>query len=314
MNGILLTTGTGFEGYRITGYLGVISKEVVFRNGLMSNFSASVSNMISGWTLKDTELAGSSDLIANAKRYLQDQFEGEIWTKGGNAALGIDFETSFTNDLIRVAMSGTVVAIEAYGSAETKSLSNASSPAGGNVNEEDADTLRMDISGSNITSPFIPQILEYRIVPGGIMAALLVKNKGDGCIGDCKLELSFTNKFEDTWIAKDCYFSNFSKRKGSFYCSDRTFIEIPIHMAKWMTADCIFINKYFYNNELLIELSRELSEVTVERDPFKAVEVTFDDFKRALKDTHLALDAYSRYENASPDMKKKIEEDILGKI
>ena len=32
--GILMTTGVSFEGYRITSYCGVISKEVVFRNGV----------------------------------------------------------------------------------------------------------------------------------------------------------------------------------------------------------------------------------------------------------------------------------------
>ena len=101
---ILMTTGIGFEGYRVVQYLGVISKEVIFRNGVFKTLDAAFTNITDRMTFKVTELTGSTELIANGKRYLMQKFEDDVRRKGANAALGIDFESSFGADFIRVAM------------------------------------------------------------------------------------------------------------------------------------------------------------------------------------------------------------------
>ncbi len=88
---MLMTTTNSFEGYHIDKYLGIISKDIIFRSGLGKTFSAALTNIVASFSLRDVELSGSSELIANAKDYLIHQLEQLAKSKGANAIILSNF-------------------------------------------------------------------------------------------------------------------------------------------------------------------------------------------------------------------------------
>lgn len=108
---LMLTTGIGFDGYVVTEYIDVICEEVVFKNGLGKRFGAGIEDMIAGLSFHDAELTGTTGLIGDARKHTLYKFKQAAARIGANAVLGIDFETSFGADIVRVAVSGTAVKI-----------------------------------------------------------------------------------------------------------------------------------------------------------------------------------------------------------
>lgn len=256
--GILMTTGVSFEGYRITSYCGVISKEVVFRNGVGRSLDAAITNFGDRLTFKDTELSGSTALIENAKSYLRAKFEDEVRKKGANAVLGIDFESSFGTDFVRAAMSGTAVIVE----------EDPSQAATYNAETETEDEIkpRIGVLRSNVISPFFPLKLLYSQMSKGIMAALCVQPDDGGKVGDIKADVIFMDRFKDTYKAENCCFLDFTKASGKTYISSLTQIDVPSHMCRCLESCNIIIKKYFYNAELVEERDLNLKEIPVIQD------------------------------------------------
>ena len=112
LSNLLLTTGSSFEGHRVIKYIDVICEEVVFKNSFFNRLSASSEDFGNSLTFAETELSGSSKLIARARDYVMAKFRNELVKRGANAALGIDFESSVGVDIVRVAIFGTAVTIE----------------------------------------------------------------------------------------------------------------------------------------------------------------------------------------------------------
>ncbi len=111
MDKFMRTTGNSFDGYCVDEYIDVISDEVIFRNSLFKQISASVRDFIGSLNIMDTEVKGSSALIANGKKYVLDRVTQKAKEMGGNAILGLKFESTFGEEIIRIAISGTVVHI-----------------------------------------------------------------------------------------------------------------------------------------------------------------------------------------------------------
>ena len=235
---LMLTTGIGFEGYRVTHYLGIISKEVVFRNGVGRTLDAAITNIADRLTFKDTELTGSTELIANAKSYLLERFEEEIRKKGANAALGIDFESSFGVDFVRVAMSGTPVIIEEI--VEHDALHDS----------DEEGTARIGFVTSNVVDPFFPVMLEYNSVSRGIMASLRIRSVGIGTVSDIQADLTFTNRFDDTFSVKDYCFLDFEEDRRNESVSSWYTIELPESIYRCLKSCVILVKKYVVNGQL----------------------------------------------------------------
>lgn len=109
---MLLTTGSNFEGYRVVSYVDLVCEEVVFKNSLSSRFGAAIENLSAGFTFEDVELSGSSMLIAKARAYVTEKFRKHVADLGANAALGVEYESSYGESVVRVAIFGTAVQIE----------------------------------------------------------------------------------------------------------------------------------------------------------------------------------------------------------
>lgn len=89
---VKLTTGYNFEGYKILGYNGIISGEVVLGTSFLSELSASVRDILgSGSKL-------FSDKIIQAKRQAQQELSMRAIETVSNAVIGVDFDIMLLNN------------------------------------------------------------------------------------------------------------------------------------------------------------------------------------------------------------------------
>ncbi len=103
----MLTTGFDFSGYKITKYIGVMSGEVVLGTGFLSEFSASISDLLGA------ESSAFAEKLESAKDAAIEKLKLKSAQKGGNAIIGIDFDyVTFASNMIGVIANGTSVVIE----------------------------------------------------------------------------------------------------------------------------------------------------------------------------------------------------------
>lgn len=103
----MLTTGYGFDDYKIKEYNGVISGQVVLGTGFLSEFTSSFSDFLG------TESNHFSDKLEKAKDAAIQRLIEKSVSLGSNAIIGIDFDyIMFGNNMIGVVVNGTSVIIE----------------------------------------------------------------------------------------------------------------------------------------------------------------------------------------------------------
>ena len=109
-----MTTTNNFEGYKIVKYIKVVSEEVIFKNSFWKRLDAGLEDLGNAFSFKQTEMSGASKLIANAREYALEKFKRKAASVGANAVVGVEFESSFGSDVVRVAIFGTAVIISEY--------------------------------------------------------------------------------------------------------------------------------------------------------------------------------------------------------
>ena len=108
---LMLTTGAHFDGYLVERYIDVLCEEIVFKNSFWKRLDAGFEDLGNALSFRDREMSGASELIANARAYVMNKFRLKAAKLGANAVLGVDFESSFGADVVRVSVSGTAVVI-----------------------------------------------------------------------------------------------------------------------------------------------------------------------------------------------------------
>jgi len=106
-----MTTTPNFEGYKIKKYIKVVSEEIIFKNSFWKRLDAGLEDLGNAFSFKQTEMSGASELIANAREYALEKFKRKAAKLGANAVVGVEFESSFGSDVVRVAIFGTAVII-----------------------------------------------------------------------------------------------------------------------------------------------------------------------------------------------------------
>ena len=106
-----MTTTNNFEGCKIVKYIKVISEEIIFKNSVWKRLDAGLEDLGNAFSFKQTEMSGASELIANAREYALEKFKRKAVNVGANAVVGVEFESSFGSDVVRVAIFGTAVII-----------------------------------------------------------------------------------------------------------------------------------------------------------------------------------------------------------
>ena len=112
VDNLLLTTGSTFEGYKVVKYLDIISCEIVFKNSFIKSISAGIEDFFNALSFREKEMSGAMDLIDHAKKYVMNKFREQAVDIGANAVLGIDFETSFGSDIVKISVNGTAVVVD----------------------------------------------------------------------------------------------------------------------------------------------------------------------------------------------------------
>lgn len=109
---ILLTTCPTVEGYRVTKQFGLVFGECVYKTGFLKSLGASVDNFFDIMSFGDTELSGTSRILKTARDYSTSKMIEEALSRGANAVIGVDSESSLGGDIMHVTIYGTAVKIE----------------------------------------------------------------------------------------------------------------------------------------------------------------------------------------------------------
>lgn len=112
IDNLLLTTGSSFEGYRVAKYIDIISCEIIFKNSFIKSLSAGIEDFFNVLSFGEKEMSGSMELIDRAKKYVMEKFRVKAVEAGANAVLGIDFETTFGSDIVKISINGTAVVVD----------------------------------------------------------------------------------------------------------------------------------------------------------------------------------------------------------
>lgn len=111
LSSLIMTTGSVLEGYKVEKYIDVICEEVIFKNSFVKQLSAGLEDLGNVFSFKEKELSGANELIANARKYVLNKFRKHAVEIEANAVLGVEFESSFGSDVVRVAVFGTAVKV-----------------------------------------------------------------------------------------------------------------------------------------------------------------------------------------------------------
>lgn len=221
---IMRTTGYSFDGYYVDDYIDVISEEVIFRNSLMKQLTASVMNFVSSFNIFDTEVSGSSQLIENGKKYVLERFTEKARDLGGNAILGIQFESSFGVEVIRIAISGTVVHI---------------SP-----NAEKLSEVKVDVPVKNSNkAPVIASAIRCKLVEDNFFISLDIYNPKNDNITGVLCDIVFHTEFDEISIFKDQSFINFSAPLNNHNVSEPIICEASKDFVKLLSKADVMIKK-----------------------------------------------------------------------
>lgn len=227
---ILRTTGNNFDGYYVDKYIDVISEEIVFKNSLLKQIVASARDFVGSFNILDSEVKGASNLIANGKKYVLEQLIKKAKEIGGNAILGMRFESSFGEALIRVAVSGTVVHII--------------------PSVEKLSELNFSIKNSNNT-PFRSSAVICRVGNGSGYISLDIYNPRKDNITGIICDIVFHTNFNDIHIIKDQVFINFEKGFSDHYVSEPIVYKIPEDIIKILTHADVMVKKYNIDNSTI---------------------------------------------------------------
>lgn len=110
---MILTTCPGVDGYYASKQLGIVYGEVVYKIGFLKSISAAVSNINDTYfTFGDKELSGSMQLIETAREYATNKMINDAASRGANAIIGIDSESTMGGDVMHMTIYGTAVFLE----------------------------------------------------------------------------------------------------------------------------------------------------------------------------------------------------------
>ena len=232
---VLMTTTSSLEGFHVDKYLGVISKEIIFRSGLGKTLSAALSNLAASFTFHDFELTGSTKLIADAKEYVLKQFEQLAKSKGANAVIGVDVETSFGESLARVAISGTAVVVSPIDI----------------ISATDEAAVSITISTSNSLEGAAPVELIMTEQSGFSLAVLVLQSQNNAVPSDIMADLEFTSIFGDTQLVENICFIGIHATKAFRYESRPARVRLHEHIAPCIETCSIRIRKCRKDDQLI---------------------------------------------------------------
>lgn len=109
---MILTTTNDIAGYNIVAYCGLVFGDTVFKLGFVKQIDASIDDFFDTLSLRDKELSGSTNMLEQARSYSILKMKEQAFSKGANAVIGVDAETTFGSGVYHSTIFGTAVRIE----------------------------------------------------------------------------------------------------------------------------------------------------------------------------------------------------------
>lgn len=106
---MITTTTQSVEGYKITGYYGIVFGEVVTGVNFLRDFTAGIRNIVGGRS------AGYEDELMKARADALKEMEQRAAAMGAHAIVGVDLDYEVLGaggDMLMVTASGTAVTVE----------------------------------------------------------------------------------------------------------------------------------------------------------------------------------------------------------
>lgn len=107
---MISTTTTSVEGYKITGYYGIVFGEVVTGVNFLRDFGAGIRNVFGGRS------SGYEKELLEARNEALHEMEERAAGMGAHAVVGVDIDNEVlgaNSDMIMVTASGTAVTLAA---------------------------------------------------------------------------------------------------------------------------------------------------------------------------------------------------------
>ena len=106
---MIITTTPSIEGYRITGYYGIVFGEVITGVNMLKDLGAGIRNLIGGRS------SGYEEELLNARAAALAEMEQRAGAMGAHAVVGVDIDYEVLgadNGMLMVTASGTAVTVE----------------------------------------------------------------------------------------------------------------------------------------------------------------------------------------------------------
>lgn len=106
---MITTTTPAIEGYRITGYYGIVFGEVITGINFLRDFGAGIRNIVGGRS------EGYEEDLMQARTQAIAEMEQRAAALGAHAIIGVDvdYEVLGQGNMLMVSASGTAVTVEA---------------------------------------------------------------------------------------------------------------------------------------------------------------------------------------------------------
>ena len=108
---MIVTTTPTVEGYRVTGYYGIVFGEVITGINFLRDFGAGIRNLVGGRS------AGYEEELMVARNQALEELQQRAAALGAHAIVGVDmdYEVLGQGNMLMVTASGTAVTVEAAG-------------------------------------------------------------------------------------------------------------------------------------------------------------------------------------------------------
>ncbi|MEY8562452.1 heavy metal-binding domain-containing protein [Eggerthellaceae bacterium 3-80] len=106
---MITTTTPTIEGYRITGYYGIVFGEVIAGVNFLRDFGAGIRNLVGGRS------EGYEEELMQARTQAIAEMQQRAAAMGAHAVVGVDvdYEVLGQGNMLMVSASGTAVTVEA---------------------------------------------------------------------------------------------------------------------------------------------------------------------------------------------------------
>lgn len=232
-NNMLLSTTHTLDGYIITEYIDIISSEVVYKVSFPRALSQMLTDTVDNWKIfSNNELRGTTALIQEAKDYVKNDLIEKAKDLGANAVVGIDIETSISNDgVAKASINGTAVKIV--------------------ESETNKSPEEMPVKNYNPDLSFRVRRVSYVYKNGSLLICLHLVSNDDNAISISALKASirFETVLGDSFAFSSLNFTEFHQNRRELISSEVA-VDCSSEALSSISSVEVIIEKYVQNDVL----------------------------------------------------------------